>query len=213
MPQPHLLVISEILLAHTLTLLQHLDASLFLGSCILFPLSSLLSCPITHTHSLCVESPIPRKQQIKTGLSSMWRREKVSRQSKTRAEGDTEGGDNPTVLILCVKTTPEPYDHKFSPLPGHPRLLPEWISAGLSQGRWRCCSEALPPSEMTTSVWRVIVWQLGVGKDDVVLCSAAQSCLTLCNPMGYSPSGSSVHGISQARILEWVAIPFSRGSS
>ena len=34
-----------------------------------------------------------------------------------------------------------------------------------------------------------------------------------CNPMDCSPPGSSVHGISQARILEWVAIPFSRGSS
>ena len=41
----------------------------------------------------------------------------------------------------------------------------------------------------------------------------AQSCLTLCDPMDYSPPGSSVHGISQARILEWVAISFSRGSS
>ena len=41
----------------------------------------------------------------------------------------------------------------------------------------------------------------------------AQSCLTLCNPMHYSPPGSSVHGISQARILEWVAISFSGGSS
>ena len=40
-----------------------------------------------------------------------------------------------------------------------------------------------------------------------------QSCLTLCDPMDYSSPGSSVHGISQARILEWVAISFSRGSS
>ena len=40
-----------------------------------------------------------------------------------------------------------------------------------------------------------------------------QSCLTLCNPMDHSPPGSSVHGISQARILEWVAISFSRESS
>ena len=38
----------------------------------------------------------------------------------------------------------------------------------------------------------------------------AQSCPTLCNPTEYSPSGSSVRGISQARIVEWVAIPFSR---
>ena len=37
-----------------------------------------------------------------------------------------------------------------------------------------------------------------------------QSCPALCNPMDHSPSGSSVHGISQARILELDAIPFSR---
>ena len=43
--------------------------------------------------------------------------------------------------------------------------------------------------------------------------SLAQSCLILCNTMDCSPSGSSVHGILQARILAWVAIPFSRGSS
>ena len=41
----------------------------------------------------------------------------------------------------------------------------------------------------------------------------AQSSITLCDPMDCSPPGSSVHGILQARILEWVAIPFSRGSS
>ena len=35
-----------------------------------------------------------------------------------------------------------------------------------------------------------------------------QSCLTLCDPMDYSLPGSSVHGILQARILEWVAIPY-----
>ena len=40
-----------------------------------------------------------------------------------------------------------------------------------------------------------------------------QSYLTLCNPMDGSLPGSSVHGILQARILEWVAILFSRGSS
>ena len=38
-----------------------------------------------------------------------------------------------------------------------------------------------------------------------------QSCPTLCNPM--EPASSSVHGILQARILEWAAMPFSRGSS
>ena len=46
---------------------------------------------------------------------------------------------------------------------------------------------------------------LGRGKVKV---KVAQSCLTLCNPMDYT-----VHGILQARILEWVDFPFSRGSS
>ena len=41
----------------------------------------------------------------------------------------------------------------------------------------------------------------------------AQSRLTLCDPMDCSPPGSSLHGILQARVLEWVAISFSRGSS
>ena len=40
-----------------------------------------------------------------------------------------------------------------------------------------------------------------------------QSCLTLCDPMVYSPPGSSVHRILQARILEWIAMPSSRGYS
>ena len=41
----------------------------------------------------------------------------------------------------------------------------------------------------------------------------AKSCLTLCDPMDCSLPSSSVHGILQARILEWVAIPFSKGST
>ena len=41
----------------------------------------------------------------------------------------------------------------------------------------------------------------------------AQSCPTLCDPMDCSLSGSSVHGIFQARVLEWIAISFSKGSS
>ena len=45
------------------------------------------------------------------------------------------------------------------------------------------------------------------------MCSAAQFCLALCDPMDCSPPGSPLHGILQARILEWVAISSSRGSS
>ena len=43
--------------------------------------------------------------------------------------------------------------------------------------------------------------------------SLTQSCPTLCNPVDCSPPRSSVHGIFQARVLEWVSISFSRGSS
>ena len=45
------------------------------------------------------------------------------------------------------------------------------------------------------------------------MCLVAQSFPALCNPMECSPPGSSVHGILQARILEWVTMPSSRGSS
>ena len=41
----------------------------------------------------------------------------------------------------------------------------------------------------------------------------AQSCPNLCDPLDCSLPGFSVHGLLQARILEWVAIPFTRGSS
>ena len=50
-------------------------------------------------------------------------------------------------------------------------------------------------------------------KDILFLVLVTQLCLTLCNPMAYSLPGSSVHGIFQAKILVWVAISFSTGSS
>ena len=48
---------------------------------------------------------------------------------------------------------------------------------------------------------------------DRTVCLVTQLCLTLCDPMDCSPPGSSVPGILQPRVLEWVAMPFSRGSS
>ena len=47
----------------------------------------------------------------------------------------------------------------------------------------------------------------------VCACEVTQLCPTLCDPMDCSPPGSCVHGILQARILEWVAVSSSRGSS
>ena len=47
----------------------------------------------------------------------------------------------------------------------------------------------------------------------LLACLVTQSCPTLCGPMDCSPPGSSVHGIFQIRILEWIAISFSTGSA
>ena len=62
--------------------------------------------------------------------------------------------------------------------------------------------------------WAVMCPILGAFSVCVCVCVlVAQSCLTPCDPMDCSPPGSSVHRILQRRILEWVVIPFSRGSS
>ena len=52
-----------------------------------------------------------------------------------------------------------------------------------------------------------------MAEPDNSFCAGAQSCPTLCDSVDHSPPGSSVHGIFLARILEWVAISSSRGSS
>ena len=54
---------------------------------------------------------------------------------------------------------------------------------------------------------------MSMGPTFIHASSVTKSCPTLCNPMDCSPPGSSVHGILQARILEWVPIFFSRGPS
>ena len=54
-----------------------------------------------------------------------------------------------------------------------------------------------------------VITKCDQGKESEV----AQSCLTLCDPMDCSLPGSSVHGIFQAIVLEWIVISFSRGSS
>ena len=51
------------------------------------------------------------------------------------------------------------------------------------------------------------------GLDLGCLCVSCSAVSDSCDPMNCRPPGSSVHGILQAKLLEWVAIPFSRGSS
>ena len=68
-------------------------------------------------------------------------------------------------------------------------------------------SPALEVGFFTTStIWEAHIWYESESE-------VAQSCLTLCDPMDCCLSGSSVHGIFQAIVLEWIAIFFSRGSS
>ena len=79
-----------------------------------------------------------------------------------------------------------------------PFLNPAWTS-GIS--RFTYC---------WSLVWRILSITLLACESES---EVTQLCPTLCDPVDCSPLGSSVHGILQARILEWVAISFSRGSS
>ena len=68
--------------------------------------------------------------------------------------------------------------------------------------------------ELSTPCTILEVWSFNVLLDEIcVSVKLLQSCPTLCDPMDCSFPGSSVHGILQARIVEWVAMPSSRGSS
>ena len=73
-----------------------------------------------------------------------------------------------------------------------------WDESGAKGHQGQKCNRRLPA-------------QLKARNESV--CSVAQSCPTLCNPVECGPPVSSVHGIFQARILEWVAISHSRRSS
>ena len=83
------------------------------------------------------------------------------------------------------------------------RLLFTWMF-GKVHGTWRF-------GDLVSILWGIYPEVQLV--DHKVKVLVAQSCLRLCNSMDCSPPGSSVHGIVQARILAWLAIPFSRGSS
>ena len=79
------------------------------------------------------------------------------------------------------------------------------VVSGCSLNSWaRSCMGVL-------SLWHAVGSQKTAFLNTSVL--VAQSCPTLCDLIDCSPSGSSVHGILQARVLEWVAVLFSRRSS
>ena len=67
--------------------------------------------------------------------------------------------------------------------------------------------------DLSHEIKRCLLFGRKVMTNLVKVIEVTQSCPTLCNPMDYSLPGYSLHGILQERILEWIAISFSRGSS
>ena len=105
-------------------------------------------------------------------------------------------------------------------------LLHRWWECKLVQPLWRTVGRFLRklktelPYDPAIPLLGIYPDKSPIKKDTHALRSCAlccafitQSCPTLCDPVDCSPPGSSVHGILQARILEWVAVPSSRGSS
>ena len=74
-------------------------------------------------------------------------------------------------------------------------------------------NELLHMKKKWAQIWKLLSKGTVTEQGNSCCCLATKLCPTLCNPMNCSLPGSSVHWISQARILEWVAISFSRGSS
>ena len=86
-----------------------------------------------------------------------------------------------------------------------------WLGICWQSNHWALQGNAVNQASETMFPSKVFwLWQLyfSTSESEIV-----QSCLTLCDPMDCSLRGSSVHGVFQARILEWGAISFSRGSS
>ena len=108
--------------------------------------------------------------------------------------------ESPAELILLALSLGS--NRKLSQLPGGQA---HWVRAGLPSSRVQSRSDPFlcPSGSQLIIVHPKIIPHLCV--------SVAQSCPTHCNPIDCSPPGFSVHGILQAKILEWVAILFSRG--
>ena len=98
------------------------------------------------------------------------------------------------------------------------RLLSQWCRPAVSSSVVPfSCLQSLPASRSFPVSQPFTLGSQSIGASTPILPMSvvlvALLCPTLCDPMDYSPLGSSVRGILQARILEWVAIPFTSNSS
>ena len=117
----------------------------------------------------------------------------------------------PPVLLLYV--------HKWHYMFGQ-RESQSGIMVLLAECQARALS-SIPDCYYVASLWGTLVWWvrttgLHCSLPDIVTHrapSAAGSCPSLCDPTDCSPSASSVHGIFQAKIMEWVAVSYSRESA
>ena len=121
---------------------------------------------------------------------------------------------------LCISEGTNSLVHPFA----HPKII--YCAPTICQPLWQMLRQdpslsklhiyiVSSKSLLINTLFTINIWSeiLRTFEEVVCVCSVTQSCLTPCNCMYCSPPGSSVHGVFQIRILEWVTIPFSRGSS
>ena len=95
---------------------------------------------------------------------------------------------------------------------GNPLYILAWKNP-MDRGAWQAIVRRVVKSWRPPSDYHFHSHVYMDGTSTLQLCSVSQSCPTLCDPTDCNLPGFSIHGILQARVLEWVAIPFSRGSS
>ena len=142
----------------------------------------------------------------------------------TNKEKETQGADRArfahsfiryylTIKTTCQASPDSDNEWRKWTLPLMPRT-PKGSTMQRSAGWTREELTGLGVAPPSSRAWnRHLLGLLGLVPRVKVTILVTQSCPTLCDPMDCSPPGSSVHGILQARLLEWVAKSFSRGSS
>ena len=113
------------------------------------------------------------------------------------------------VVVNSKKTTRRQGTHRYTKKGGEGRIF-----SSLFFHRWsKLLHELSPCWEKGKHTFQFIISPTLLVQVVIVVVLVTQSCPTLCDPTDCSPPGSSVHGILQARVLEWIAVPFFRGSS